>query len=74
MGEYLWQTGSEMQRLINSKKKNLYPYDLCLLAAHHNKKNSSWANVKDLKNMCNEDGIKYFIVNQMTEAVKEHCS
>ena len=31
------------------------------------------SNVKHLKDKCNEDGINYFIVNQMPEAVKEHC-
>ena len=30
-------------------------------------------NVKHLKDKCNKNGIKYFIVNQMSEAEKEQC-
>ena len=46
------------------------PGFLCLLDAHQ-KKDFIMSNVKHLKEECNEDGIKYFIVNQMSDAANE---
>ena len=66
-----YRTGSTIQRMINGKKITLPQF--MLVRCTPEQKNLIMSHVEHLKGKKNEEGIKYFIVNQMPDAVKEQC-
>ena len=58
----------------DDQAKKVHSHNSCLLNPHLEHKDLIMSNVKHLKDKYNEDGIKYFIGNQMPETEKEQCS